>query len=166
MSNMVLNELSVTFIPTEKLKHSWKGKPLDKFEYRSYRDKKLCIISCLREYLTSQDKHVILNTDQLIITLRKPFRGSSIDTIMRYVKDIFILNNIIDFSPCSWRAASTSKAKNIEVSTDEILKQGCWKNPKNFFIYYDKVITEHAPDDQYFNRICWVWFVDYNDFKF
>ena len=51
--NMVLNDLSVTFILTEVLKHSRKGKPLDKFEYRSYTDKRLCIISCLREYLTS-----------------------------------------------------------------------------------------------------------------
>ena len=49
---MVLNDLSVTFIPTEVLKHYRKGKHLDKFEYRSYTDKKLCIVSCLREYLT------------------------------------------------------------------------------------------------------------------
>ena len=40
VSNMVLNDLSVTFIPTEVLKHSRKGKPLDKFEYRLYTDKK------------------------------------------------------------------------------------------------------------------------------
>ena len=52
---MVLNDLSVTFMPTEALKHSRKGKPLEKFEYRSYTDKKLCIILCLREYLTRQD---------------------------------------------------------------------------------------------------------------
>ena len=112
---MVLNDLSVTFIPTEVLKHSRKGKPLDKFEYRSYTDKKLCIISCLWEYLISRDKHVGLNTDQLIITLKNPFKGASIDTMKRLVKDIFILNNIIDFSPHSCRAASTSKAKNMEV---------------------------------------------------
>ena len=49
MSNLVLNELSDTFTPTEVLKHSRKGKPRDKFKYRSYTDTKLCIISCLRE---------------------------------------------------------------------------------------------------------------------
>ena len=53
VSNMVLNEVSVTSTPTEVLKHSRKGTPLlDKSEYRSYTDKKLCIISCLKEYLT------------------------------------------------------------------------------------------------------------------
>ena len=131
-----------------------RGKSLDKFEYISYTDKKLCIISCLRGYLTRRDKHVGLNTDQLIITLEKPFKGASIDTMRRWVKDIFILNNIVDFSPHSCRAASTSKAKNMEVNIDEILKRGCWKNRKSFFIYYDKVITEYAPDDIDFNRIC------------
>ena len=133
-------------IPTEVLKHSRKGKPLDKFEYRSYTDIKLCIISHLREYLFRQDKHVGLNTDQLIITLKKPFKEASVDTMGRWVKYIFILNNIVDFSPHSCRVASTSTAKNMEVNIDEILKQGCWKNRKNFFIYYDKVITEYAPD--------------------
>ena len=156
VSNMVLNDLSVTFILTEVLKHSRKGKPLKKFEYRSYTEKKLCIILCLREYLTRRDKHVGLNTDQFIITLKKPFKGASIDTMTRWVKDIFMLNNIVDFPPHSCRAASTSKAKNMEVNIDEILKRGCWKNRKNFFIYYDKAITEYAPDDIDFNRICQV----------
>ena len=118
---MVLNDRSVTFIPTEVLKHSRKGKPLDKFEYRSYTHKKLCIISCLREYLTRRDKHVSLKTDQLIIAPKKPFKGASIDKMRRWVKAIFILDNIVNFSPHSCRAALTSKAKNMEVNIDEIL---------------------------------------------
>ena len=121
-SNMVLNDLSVTFVPTEVLKHSRKGKPLDKFEYRSFTDKKLYIISCLRGYLTRRDKHVDLNTDQLIITLKKPLKGAPIDTIRRWIKHIFALINIVDFSPYSCREASSSKAKNMEVNIDDILK--------------------------------------------
>ena len=150
-----LNDLLVTFIPTEVLKHSRKGKPQDKFEYRSYTDNKLCIISCLREYFTRQDKHVGLDTGQLINILKKPFKGASTDTTRRWVKDIFILNNT-DFSPHSCQTASTSKVKNMEVNIDEILKWGCWKNQKNFFIYYDKFITEYAPNDIDFKRICQV----------
>ena len=156
VSNMVLNHLSVTFIPTEVLKHCKKGKPLDKFECRSYTDKKLCIMSCLREYLTRRDKHLGFSTGQLIITLKKPLKGASIATMRRWVKDIFIVNNIINFSPHSCRAASTSIAKNMEVNIDEILKRSCWKNQRNYFIYYDKVITEYAPYDIHFNRICQV----------
>ena len=120
-----INDLSVTFIPTEVLKNSRKGKPLDKFEYRSYTDKKSCVVSCLGEYITRRDKHVGLNTDQLIITVKKPFKGASIDTMGRWVKDIFILSNIVGFSPHSCRAALTSKVKNVEVNIDEILKRDC-----------------------------------------
>ena len=47
VSNMVLNDLSVTFISAVILKHYRKGKSIDKFECRSYTDKKLCILSCL-----------------------------------------------------------------------------------------------------------------------
>ena len=50
---MVLNDLSVTFIPTTVFKHSRKGKPFDNL----YADKKLCIISFLREYLARKDRH-------------------------------------------------------------------------------------------------------------
>ena len=56
-NNMFLNDLSVTFIPTEVLKHSRKGKPLDKFEYRAYVDKTLCVIACLKEYSSGGVDH-------------------------------------------------------------------------------------------------------------
>ena len=62
---MVLNDLLVTFIPTEILTHSRKGKPLDKFEYKTYTDKKLCVIWCLSEDLTRRDEDVDLNTISL-----------------------------------------------------------------------------------------------------
>ena len=48
---MALNDLSANFIPTEILKHSRKGKPLDKFEYKTYEDKTSCVIACLKEYI-------------------------------------------------------------------------------------------------------------------
>ena len=122
VSNMVLNYLSVAFVTTEVLKLSRKGTPLDKNEYRSYTNKNLCIMSCLREHLARRDKHVGLNTDQFIILLKKPFKGTTIDTMRSWVKDISTLNNIIDFSPHSCQTSSTSKAKNMEVNIGDTLK--------------------------------------------
>ena len=72
----------------------------------------------------------------------------------RWIKDIFTVNTFVNFSPCSCWAASTSKAKHVDVNIDEIMRRGCSKNLKNFFKYYDKEITEYAPDDINFNRIC------------
>ena len=135
------------------LKHSRKDKLIDKFEYRAYEEKILCVITCLKEYISRGNKHERLTTGQLIITLRKPFKGTFIDTKRRWIKDIFIVNNIVNFSPHSCRAASSSKAKCIDVNIDEIIRRGCWKNRKSFFKYYDKEITEYAPDDIDFNRI-------------
>ena len=71
----------------------------------------------------------------------------------RWIKDIFLLNNIVNFSPHSCRVASSSKAKRIDVNINEIIRRGCWKNWKNFFRYYDKGKTKYASDDINFNRI-------------
>ena len=150
INNMVLNDLLVTFIPTEVLKHSRKDKPLDNFEYRTYENKTSCVIAFFR-----RNKHEGLTTDQLIIFHRKPFEGASIDIMRRWIKDIFIVNNIVNyFPPHSCRAASSSKAKSIAVNIDEIIRRDCWKNRKNFFKFYDKEIIEYASEDIDFNRIC------------
>ena len=44
--------------------------------------------------------------------LKKPFNGTSIDIRRRWVKDIFTLNNIVEFSPHSYQAESMSKAEH------------------------------------------------------
>ena len=37
--------------------------PLDKFEYRAYVDKKLCVIACLKKYISRHNKIEGLTTD-------------------------------------------------------------------------------------------------------
>ena len=119
--------------PPTSHKHSRKGKPLDKFEYRAYEDKILCVIACPKEYISRCNKHEGLTKDQLIMTYRKPLKWASIDTMEKWIKDIFIANDIVNFSPHNSRAASSSKAtKRIDVNIDEIIKRGCLKNQKNF----------------------------------
>ena len=54
---MILNDLSVTFILTEVLKHSMRSKPPNKFEYRAYENKTLCVIACLKEKTTRLNNH-------------------------------------------------------------------------------------------------------------
>ena len=98
INNMILNDLSVTFIPTEVLKHSMRGKPPKRFEYRAYENKTLRVIACLKEKTSRLNKHERITTDYLIITLKKPFKGASTYTTRRWIKDIFIVNNIVNFS--------------------------------------------------------------------
>ena len=53
-----------------------------------------------------------MNADQLIIMLQKPFKGTSIVIMKRWVKDIFTLNDIVEFSPHNYQAESMSKAEH------------------------------------------------------
>ena len=43
--------MSVTFLPNQGLKYFRKGRLLTKFEYRLYKDKTLCAIACIEEYI-------------------------------------------------------------------------------------------------------------------
>ena len=57
------------------------------------------------------------------------------------------MNNIVNFSPHTCRAASSSKSKRTDVNINEILEEAIGKTEKNFSKYYDKEITEYARDD-------------------
>lgn len=155
IDRMIVNNISIAFSPDKVLKHSRQGRKLDTFEYRSYpKNPKICVIECIKEYLTRRSKYVNADIKELIITTRKPFRPASLDTMRRWVKAIFTTTNIHNFTPHSCRAAATSKAKSINVDIDEILKRGCWKNRQNFFKFYDKEIRDCAKNDIDFNQIC------------
>ena len=43
----------------------------------------------------------------------------------RQIKDILTMNNFVNFSPHSCWAASSSKAKRMDVNIDEIIRRGC-----------------------------------------
>ena len=100
-------------------------------------------IACLRDYISSGN--VI---EGLIVTLKKPFKWASADKKRRWIKYIFDINNIVDFSPHSFRAALTSKAKRIYVDVDEIIRKGYWRNRS------DKEIVEYDPKVPDLQQLC------------
>ena len=50
-----------------------------------------------------------MNTDQLIIMLQKQFKGTSIAIMKSWVKDIFTLNTIVEFSLIATRSVSKAE---------------------------------------------------------
>ena len=78
---MVLIDLLVNFLPTGLLKHSKKGKRLDKFECRWCEYKTLCDIACIKEYTSRRNKHEGLTADNGFP--RKPFKEASTKTMMK-----------------------------------------------------------------------------------
>ena len=73
---MVLNNLSVTFIPTEVLKHSKKDKPLGKFEYRVMR---------IRLYVLW---HVLRNIFTGVTSMRCWPQTTSLSSTEKYLKEL------------------------------------------------------------------------------
>ena len=151
IDRMFLTDISVTFCPANVLKHSRKSKKMDTFLYRAYINPNLCVVSCLREYLLRRNQRVNEEETQLFITYGKPYKAASIDTMRRWIKELFADVNIVNYTPHSCRAASTSKASNINIDIENILKLGCWKNEKTFRLYYEKEIISKDIID--FNKI-------------
>ena len=154
VDKLLINSSAATFALGHVLKHSRAGLKLDKFTYRAYPLKDLCVVDCLAEYLKRRSARVNSENKHLFITYGKPYKAASIATLRRWVMDLFSGSKISkQFTPHSCRSAATSKANRINVNLDEMLKQGCWKNIKTFKKIYDKDIMYFANDDVDFMRI-------------
>ena len=84
---MIINDLPVIFHPNQALKHYRKGKLIEKFEYRVYNGNMLCVISCLKKKFNRREKKDRMSDKEFITTLRKPYKGASIDTTPTQMKD-------------------------------------------------------------------------------
>ena len=141
VDSMIINDISVTFILKIDLKHSRKGKSIDKFGCRAYKDsKRLRVLDFLKENIFQSRKIVGLETKEHQLRI-------STCSIKRWTKGIFINNNIVGFSPQSCLAASVSKARAVNVNVDDIISIVCWKNRKNFFTFYSRDIINYSPNE-------------------
>ena len=141
VDRMVVTDTAATFAPDSVLKHSRKGRKLDTFVYRAYNaNKKLCVLDCINEYLNRRASKVKDDTNKLLVTYGKPYKGSSPDTIRRWIKDLFTTCKIFDFSAHSCRSASTSKAAKLGMDMDDIVSKACWKKETTFQRFYNKEI--------------------------
>ena len=127
---------------------------MDSFHYRAYHNRTFCVVCCLEEYLKRRSTKVQSNTKALFITYGKSFRAAEIDSMRRWVKDLFIETSILkEYTPRTCRSAATSKASQLNVDIAKILKQGCWKNAKTFFNFYKKDTVYYAAEDVDFMSI-------------
>ena len=105
---------------------------------------KLCVVDCLKEYLKRCNAKVQADTKTLFITQRKPFGAAAIDSMRRWVKQIYIEKSLLkEYIPHT----TNSTASQLNVDLAEIVKQGSWKNAKKLFNFYKKDIIYYAPED-------------------
>ena len=69
-----------------------------------------------KEYLRRRSTKVQTDTKALFITYGKPFRAAAIDSMRRWVKDLFIETSILkEYTTEICRSAATSKASQLDV---------------------------------------------------
>ena len=69
---MIINNISVSFVSTQPLKHSRNSSKLNTFQNRAYDKPELCVVACLRGYLIRGSNRT--DHKQLIITYGKPYK--------------------------------------------------------------------------------------------
>ena len=129
IDHMDLQDGICIFYPTRLLKHSRPSFPGNPITYRHFpEDSQLCVISCLREYLSRREQLAPPHIKQLLITHRKPHHAAHRDTVARWLKHI-LRDAGIDttrFTAHTFRAASSSHLKEQGISTSQILQHGQW----------------------------------------
>ena len=121
IDKMIINNISVSFVTTQSPKHCRKGSKLETFEYRTYEKPDLCFVAYLKNYLSRRNNRT--DHKQLIITYGKSYKPASIDSIRRWVKELFTESRIDNFIPHSCHAASASKAMAINISIEHIIRK-------------------------------------------
>ena len=121
------------------VKHDRQGRPRDKFIYKKFENSKLCPMAATKGYLKHRAEYNIAHTKFLFTTV-SPYGPPHKDTIARWVKNTLTqagVNTDI-FSSHSCRSSASSKADNMGVDLDNILKMGCWSRQSTFWKFYSK----------------------------
>jgi integrase len=126
--------------PNHLLKQSRPNYHLEPIILEHYaKNKKLCIVNTMKEYLDRTDALRSQEEKKLLISTQAPHRGVAKSTVARWVKSMLMKAGIdSSFTTHSTRAVATSLAKQKGVSMDRIAKSAGWSNAKTFFRYYKK----------------------------
>ena len=112
---MTVTDIRGTFSPNHVLKHSKQGKKLDSFHHRAYPNKSLCIVYRLKEYLKRRSTKAQTDIQLCLLHMKKPFRAAAIDSMRRWVKDLFIETSILKwYTPHTWKPIECRFCRNFK----------------------------------------------------
>ena len=143
VDNIKITDTELILLPHEVQKHTRPGRTIEPVVYKRFcHNAKLCVVQCMTAYLSRRKLLVSTNIKQLFVTYGTPHKPATNDTISRWIKNELKSAgvDIEAFKAHSCRAASVSKAKQIGVTRQEIIKRGCWSTDSTFKKFYDKDI--------------------------
>lgn len=140
---MDLTFSKVTFKIMDMVKQTRPGYHLKDIVLTGYApDRRLCIITVLKEYL-SRTLDIRGRETKLLLCTVAPHKQASRQTISKWVRQV-LKDAGIDtskFAPHSTRAAATSAAARAHVPIDTILKTAGWSKDSMFRKYYEKPVN-------------------------
>lgn len=146
LNNINLNNTNIDIVITDLIKTSAPGHQMPRMTipYFSHREQ-ICPAKTLRSYIEkTQVYRNLLNTENLILTTRKPIHNACASTISRWIKQVLSMSGVDTtvFSAHSTRHASTSAAGRRGVSIDIIKKAAGWSgNSLTFAKFYNRPLT-------------------------
>ena len=142
-NNVVIETDKMILLPNQLQKQTKPGNSISPIVYCRYPyNGKLCVVQCMEEYIKRRSTLVDEHVAPLFITVGKPHRPATSNTIARWIKQE-LANAGIDtniYKAHSCRSASSSKAKEKGIPISEILKRGGWTRDSTFRRFYDKDI--------------------------
>jgi len=155
ITNMQLLDDKCLFYIAQPVKQSTPNRHLKPIELLTYEDEQLCVIMCIKTYLT-MTKHLRKpNVSSLLISFNKPHNAVNKDTISRWVKTVLkgAGINIKAYGAHSTRAAATSAAKVKGLSISRIMNSAGWSNDKTFAKFYNLPVDNNLKMENFGNTV-------------
>ena len=136
--SMIKTKYKATFIPTTHPKVSKRSRKVHPISVINYTpEPSLNPLQLLDEYITSTTE--IRTTDYLFVSLQKPHKNITRDTISRWIKEVLKSVGIDTnaFTAYSTKHAAATKANKQGVSINDILHMAGWENEQTFQRFYN-----------------------------
>ena len=130
----------------DKMKTSRPGFHQPPLQFFKYSDEKLCVVNCLREYISRTAD--LRSSEQLILCYQYPHGPASRDSISRWMKNLLKDAGILNFCSHSFRGAASSAMMRSGVSLDEILRTAGWTKASTFQKFYNKPVQHNCKKQQ------------------
>ena len=132
VDNLFINTECAIFFPNKVFKHSKPERKLDQFTCRSFPRKELCVVDTLQEYLTQRKLRVDCNIKKLFITLKAPWHEASIDTLRRWIYDLFSGSQLLkNFTP-QLQSCSNKQSQKINCKYGRYFETRLLEKYENF----------------------------------
>ena len=120
---------------------------LQPVEIKSFKDKQLCQVACLRAYKSITSKLRTDGVQKLLLAVLPPHKPLTSSSIARWIKKSLSEAGIDErFTAHSTRAASATAAAMSGVSTKEIMSRAGWSSEHTFtkFYYKPKAVADYG----------------------